>query len=179
MGMAAALGLAAAAGLAAPAALACSLAPQTPSSAPERGPDCASVWRLGEYRSVSLSPAVDLGGGMVWQMVADGNACQAQVHAVAIDCNAGAALVVGPHDFALMQPQDAATPPMERLTDAMDAAGKAGRPMDLTTVEARARAAGLTTAFRMATRQRLNVNGKRIGIDCACKTFYPGLRPAN
>jgi hypothetical protein len=171
---------AAVAGLSSP-AVACSLAPHTPSDVAERGADCSAIWRPDEYRSVGLMPARNLGQGFILQAASDGNGCYAEVYEVVIDCNRAEAVAIGPHQFDLMaaMADPDAVAPLEQVSRKVGVAAKAGTPMSLEVVEQAAADAGLQTRLRLGRRDLLNLNGRRIALDCGCRTFYPGLKPGN
>jgi hypothetical protein len=141
------------------------------------------MWRPDEYRSVGLMPARDLGHGFVIQAASDGNGCHAEVYELVMDCNRGQALAIGPYHFDLMaaMADPDAVPALERVSRTVAGAAAAGRPMPLEAVEKAAGEAGLGTRLRLGlgARDRLNLNGQRMALGCACGTFYPGLRPGN
>jgi hypothetical protein len=172
--------MAASVGLSCP-ALACSIAPHTPSDVAERGANCSAMWRPDEYRSVGLMPARNIGQGFVLQAASDGNGCYAEVYEVVTDCNLGEALTIGPHNFDLMSAMEnpQAVPPLEQVSRRIEAAAKAGTPMSLEAIEVVAAEAGLETRLRLGSGDRLNLNGQRMALGCACRTFYPGLKPGN
>lgn len=168
----------AAMGLAAP-ALACSPAFHTPTSGPQRGTACAVTWRPDEIRSVGLGPARDLGAGFLGQMASDGNGCYSESYAVIMDCTAGQALVIGPENFALMERMENPAPvALEQVLGRIDRAAEQGR-LSLAMVEAEAAKAGLATRLSLRARDRMDFNGRRLALDCGCRTFYPGLKPGN
>lgn len=130
---------------------------------------------------ISLSEARDLGQGFIQQTAADGNACYSEVYAVVMDCNTGRAMVVGPHIFDLMAMLESPDrmPPLEKVMKDLYDASQNGEPMTLSQLDDASAKAGLTTRLSLRTRDRIDLNGRRIPLDCACKTFYPGLKPAN
>lgn len=161
------------------AGVACSPVLFTPAPAPVAGEDCAIAWYLTEIRAVGLGPATDLGGGFVVQDIFDGNACYWEADLIVFDCGGGAGLVIGPDARALMaEPRETG---IDRIAAGLAAGAAAGRAPVLDALAAAAASEGYAAplALRLGRDHEVEVNGQRVGIDCACATFYPGRGPAN
>jgi len=147
-------------------ALACSPVLFTPSETPVYGERCAIVTHVDPIRAVGLSSLTDLGQGLAYQDIFDGNACYWEANLLVHDCSAGEILVIGEDNRALMtEPRETG---IDRIVEAMQSAGT---PMTLDALSAMAEAEGYATRLRLTAGTRLSVNGHGVPTNCACDTL--------
>lgn len=152
------------------AALACSPALLEPSEVPNTGPDCAINWAVDEIRAVGLSPATDLGGGLVMQHAFDGNACYWDDALLLQDCAAGSAMLVGPDKRVLMdEPRETGLDRIRATLTGDQGAATLDRVADM------ARDEGYGAPAALAPGDTLDMNGWPLPTHCACRHFYPDL----
>jgi hypothetical protein len=140
-----------------------------------RGDACAiTVSRRGP-NSVGLSEAEVLGAGFGWQKAFDGNACEAEEHAILIDCNADQAVVVGPHQNSVQGIESAGGKWFDAVSDlhdfATNSAPSAGLSLDV--FAQRGASISLSDAVFVDLDNRIDLNGQLLGLSCACRLFYP------
>lgn len=137
------------------------------------------------YGEVGLYDARDLGQGFVSQVYSEGTACAHSYSMVVLDCARDAAAIFGAYDFtpgvmSEAEAQKARGGQYSLLVDRIEAAAKAGRPMQVAEIVSQARKAKLENAAEVS------VAGKRIGItnspnpsryrydlSCGCRLYYP------
>jgi len=147
------------------AALACSPTLNTPSDRFVTGEACAMSRHVDAIRTVGLSPARDIGHGIVVQDIFDGNACYWEANLIVFDCAAGTAAIIGPDNRALMdEPRRTG---IDKITDRIAAGAQS-----LDAIAARAATEGYDAAPLLHVGARINVNGISMPTDCACALFY-------
>ena len=156
--------------------LACSPAVSTPSNVPQRGENCELSYQVSEIDIVGLGQARDLGNGFVIQSAYEGNGCFGETSMIVTDCAAGRARVLGTYSWSV-DGYEARPSRLERMVGKVEAAVSAGGPDALDRAEAAARQAGFNDVLNLRTSDRIKVRGKLLGLTCACKSFYPGLKP--
>jgi hypothetical protein len=133
-----------------------------------RGEACSiSISRQG-VDAVGLSEAENLGGGFVWQIAYDGNACESEQHAVMIDCNAFQDSVQGI--------EEAGGNWFNAISELNDFANASVNDGDLS-LEAFAEQGvtfSLPDAIFVELGNRIDLNGQLLGLSCSCRLFYPG-----
>lgn len=139
-----------------------------------------SYFDNGGMISEGLAPAVNLGNGFVRQTYFDGHACAATQSTVVVDCHAGQAVIFGPSGLIeIGGPRDGGAVAWGRLDRDVDAAARAGRPMPLTDILARARGMENAAIVPVVGKAVGISNGgatspRRFDLACGCRAFYPG-----
>ncbi|WP_435258731.1 hypothetical protein ACSBLW_02845 [Thioclava sp. FR2] len=157
-------------------ALACSPAVSTPSDVPQRGENCELSYQVSEIDTVGLGQARDLGNGLVIQSAFEGNGCFGETSMIVTDCATGRAKVLGTYTWSL-DGYEAPPSKLERMVAKVEAAVTGGGTDVLDRAEAAARQAGFNDVLDLRSSDRIKVQGKLLGLTCACKSFYPGLKP--
>jgi hypothetical protein len=140
-----------------------------------RGEACAINFSRGGPSSVGLSEAEDLGAGFVWQKAFDGNACEAEEHAVLIDCNADQAVVVGPHQNSVQGIENSGGDWADVMSDLHDFATNSSKSEDLNLdlFAQHGASISLPDAVFVDLDNRIDLNGQLLGLSCSCRLFYP------
>ncbi|THD82840.1 hypothetical protein E7811_11815 [Aliigemmobacter aestuarii] len=147
------------------------------SGAAVRGAACEVHYQVTPTTRIGLGQAQYYAGRFAWQSAYQSDGCQGETHYVVMDCKTKNAVVLGTYRF------DDRTPPgplfLDRMGKAFAAKLDRGEDDVIEAARARAREVGLRDQVALRTDGRITLNGRVLGLGCACAGYSKGQMPLN